>query len=162
MQKYDTHHGIVQNQVLLRQQVLQLHLVVFLRTDVVNDPDRTLVNCLRVDELAGQVRPEQLAIASAHQHLGLEGLAQRHHRVSGLAQGVKGGLAGVQRLAGVPNHGCGAAEVEDLRKTLVAAQHRALADEGNTHSRVVQHHLLVAQSPAQAGIDADLRINLRV
>ena len=161
-QKNNAHHGVVQNQVLLRQQILQLHLVVFLRADVLHDPDRTFIHHIRVDQLARQMRPEQIAIAPSHQHLGLESLAQRHHRVSSLAQRVKGGFAGVQRLAGVPyGPGC-AGEAENLGKTVVATKHRALADEDNAHPSVVQHHLLVAQSAPQPGVGVDLCVNVGV
>ena len=56
----------------------------------------------------------------------------------------------------------GTFEVEYLREAVVAAQHRTVSKEGDAHARVVQHHLLVAQSPAQAAVGVELCIYLRV
>mmetsp|Transcript_6670 Transcript_6670/g.27828 ORF Transcript_6670/g.27828 Transcript_6670/m.27828 type:complete len:521 (-) Transcript_6670:2987-4549(-) len=144
-QEDDADHGVVEDELLLGAEVLQRGIGQLALVDVVDDPDRAIGRVVRVDQAAGQVGPEQLAVLAPHDLLATKGLAGRQHRIGARRQAARLLLGRIELQAAAANGRLRAVEAVDLRVALVAADQPAGLHEDDAHPGVGQDDVQLTQ-----------------
>src|SRR6185503_12235414 len=140
----DADRGVVEDQVLLGERALHAQLGFALDRDVLVAPDPFLLGLAGIDAPAARAALEGAAVAAAEARFAVIGAAGRRRGVGALARLDPLVARGEEHRGALPDE-LARPRAHHVLEEAVAALHRAVADEGDAHRRVVEDQLLLGE-----------------